>query len=97
MDFPEKYKKKLPENFESNCSSETTEQLKKRILASESVIYTIDKNEKSDVKLNAAKDLVKEYGGAYREAKNVEMAKIKYCLYLIESRGEDLDNAENKE
>jgi len=91
-EFPEKYSKKLPTGFADNMDAADTIELIKVIVESEGNIYTIDKASDADHKLNAAKDLVKELASAYREAKGCQTAKIKYCLWLMENRGENLDN-----
>ena len=41
----------------------------------------------SDVKLNAAKEVMKDLSKSYRDSKSIETAKIKYCLHVLESRG----------
>ncbi len=86
-DFPERLSKKLPDNFESNTDSATTEEIKKIILDSESSIYDVDKEAELDEKLNAAKAIVKDLSKAYRDKKACESAKIKYCLWVLENRG----------
>ena len=66
--------------------------LKKIIVTSEGNIYTIEKEKDDDTKLNAAKELVKEYSAPYRDAIKVQTAKVKYALFLLEGKGEELDN-----
>jgi len=90
--FPDKYLKKLPTGFTDNMDAADTKELKKVIVESEGNIYTIDKAAEADHKLNGAKDLVKELSSSYREAKGCQTSKIKYCLWLMENRGENLDN-----
>lgn len=92
--FPEKWAKvlkSLPE-FKEIADAASTEDLKKIIVTSEGNIYTIEKEKTDDVKLNAAKELVKENSAPYRDAAKVQMAKIKYALFLLEGKGVDLDN-----
>lgn len=91
-DFPDKFYKKLPDGFADNAKAMKDDDLKKVIIEAEGNIYTIDKEKDSCDKLNAAKDLVKEISEPWRDAKACQTAKIKYALWLLESRGMDLDN-----
>lgn len=90
--FPTKWEKKLPTGFKDDAESLDTDGLKQVIISSEGNISTIEKEMAADEKLKAAKDLVKDLSGAYKDGISAQMAKIKYCLYLMETRGEDLDN-----
>jgi hypothetical protein len=92
--FPEKWAKVLKDlpEFKDNADAASTDDLKKIIVDCEGNIYTIDKEKDDDVKLNAAKELVKEMSGPYRDAIKVQTAKIKYALFLLEGKGVDLDN-----
>lgn len=89
--FPKKWLTKLPTGFTDDVGTMDEVSLKKVIFESESNIYTIDKEKDNDTKLNAAKDLVKDLSIPYRDAKATQTAKIKYCLYLLEGRGANLD------
>lgn len=92
--FPEKWAKvikDLPE-FKDSADAASNDDLKKIIVTCEGNIYTIEKEKDADVKLNAAKELVKEHSAPYRDAAKVQMAKIKYALFLLEGKGVDLDN-----
>jgi hypothetical protein len=92
--FPEKWAKVLKDlpEFKENADAASTDDLKKIIVTSEGNIYTIEKEKDDDTKLNAAKDLVKEYSAPYRDAVKVQTAKVKYALFLLEGKGEDLNN-----
>jgi len=96
MGFPEKWNKVLKDlpEFKESVDAMSSEDIKKVIVQSEANIYTIDREKDGDVKLNAARELVKENSAPYRDAKKVQTAKIKYCFYLLESKGEDLSNTE---
>jgi len=83
----DKVLKKLPEGFADAMMASDTEDIKKKILESEGHIYEIDKEKEADEKLKAARESLKELGAAYREAKATANAKIKYCMYVLESRG----------
>ena len=41
--------------------------------------------------IGQVKELVKDYSMKYREAIKFQTAKIKYALFLLESKGVDLD------
>ena len=92
--FPEKYAKVLKDlpEFKEIADAASTEDLKKIIVESEGNIYTIDKEKDDDTKLNAAKELVKDYSAPYRDAIKVQTTKVKYALFLLEGKGIDLDN-----
>jgi len=92
--FPEKWAKVLKDlpEFKENADASNSDDLKKIIVTSEGNIYTIEKEKEENTHLNAAKDLVKEYSAPYRDAIKVQTAKIKYALFLLEGKGEELDN-----
>jgi tricorn protease-like protein len=92
--FPEKWLKKLPTGFVENVESMSEEDVKRVIFESEGNIYTVDREMDQDQKLSAAKELVKDYSSAYRDAKAALTAKIKYCLFVLEGRGMDLETTE---
>lgn len=91
--FPDKWLKKIPD-WKETADSMTEEQLKNSIFDCEGNIYIIEKEKSADVKLRAAKEIVKEHTAPYNEAKSVQTAKIKYALYLLENRGVNLDSTE---
>lgn len=95
--FPEKWAKVLKDlpEFKENADAASSEDLKKIIVTSEGNIYTIEKEKDDDTKLNAAKELVKEYSAPYRDAVKVQTAKVKYALFLLEGKGEDLNNTKD--
>lgn len=97
MSFPKKLSQKLPEGWSDSADSMSTDELKKVIVDCEGNVHVIERSKDTDTKLNAAKELVKELGGAYRDAKATNVAKIKYCLYLMESRGINIDTTEPSE
>lgn len=92
--FPKKYNNiisKMPE-FKDLADSADTEELKRIIVECEGNLYTIEKEMSEDIKLNSAKELVKEYSELYRDGIKAQVAKVKYALFLLDGRGEDLDN-----
>lgn len=85
--FPEKLLKKLPTGFSDDADAMSEEDLKKTIIASENNIANIEKEKENDAKLNAAKSIVQDLNTPYREAKNAQSAKIKYCIFLLKNKG----------
>ena len=83
--------KKLPEGFTSIVDSAKDQDLKSMLCQCEANIYTIDAAKDADVKLSKLKDEVKEASASYREAKQVQSAKITYILHSLEERGLDLE------
>lgn len=88
----DKIVKKMPE-FKETADAASVEDLKKMIVTCEGNVYTIDKEEESDEKLNAAREVAKDLSGPYRDARKVQQAKIQYALLLLEGKGVDLDNS----
>jgi len=96
--FPEKYYKKLKGlSFMDDTDAKAAEDIKKEIVSSEERLYNLDKEMEEDANLQKAKEEVKLLTSAYREVVNIEKAKIKYCLYVMESRGYELSESEDKE
>ena len=85
--FPDKYLKKLTDEFVSNANGMSEAELKKVIFESEGSIYGIEKAKEADNDLNDAKAKVKELSKTYREDKAEQTAKIQYALWVMESRG----------
>jgi len=92
--FPEKWAKVLKDlpEFRDTADAASTDDLKKIIVTCEGNIYTVEKEKDDDVKLTGAKELVKEMSAPYKDALKVQMAKIKYSLFLLQGKGVDLDN-----
>lgn len=93
--FPDKWMKKIQDWKETADAMDETA-LKKAIVDCEGNIYVIEKEKLADVKLKAAKEIVKEHSAPYNEAKSVQTAKIKYALYLLENKGVDLNSTESE-
>lgn len=92
--FPEKWAKVLKElpEFKETADSSSVVDLKKIIVQCEGNIYTIENAKQDDSDLDKAKEVVKELSSPYRDAIKVQTAKVKYALYLLEGKGENLDN-----
>ncbi len=89
-EFPAKFLKKLQKGcaeFTDSANAMQTDDLKAMVLKCEKSLVEIDKAKDEDHKLNGAREIVKEYGKPYAESKALETAKIKYCMYVLESRG----------
>jgi hypothetical protein len=93
--FPDKYLKLLPEGFADTANGMKEDELEKVIVEAEGNIYVIEKEKAADTKLSAAKEIVKDHSAPYRDAKACQTAKLKYALWLLESRGVDLDTQED--
>jgi len=92
--FPDKWLKVLKEmpEFKDTADAASVEDLKKIVVTCEGNIYTIEREKESDEKLNAAAELVKEFSAPYRDAIKTQTAKIKYAMFLMDGKGENLDN-----
>lgn len=95
--FPEKWAKVLKDmpEFKDIADALSADDLKKMIVSCENNIYIVEKEKMDDTKLNGAKELVKEYSAPYRDAVKAQTAKIKYALFLLEGKGEDLSSKDN--
>lgn len=96
--FPEKWNKVLKEipEFKDTADSASADDLRKIIIQCEGNIYNVEKEKANDEKLNASKELVKEYTAPYRDAVKVQTAKIKYALFLLEGKGTELGDKEEE-
>lgn len=90
--FPDKYMKKISDlpDFVDGVNAMETDDIKKKILECEGHIYETDNAKEEDVELTQTREKARELAKPYRETKNIEVAKIQYCLYILESRGVNL-------
>ena len=79
---------KLPTGYAEDASGMNGEQLRAEIIKAETALHEVEKELKSDEKLQAARELVKDLVGAYNDVKKAQRAKIAYSLHLLEERGE---------
>jgi len=86
-EFPKRLQKRLPTGFEEAVQSMDLEEIKKKIYESESHAYEIERAKEEDEKLTQAKEMVKEIQAPYKDAYDTEAAKIKFCFFVLESRG----------
>lgn len=87
-DFPAKWKKKLPEGYEEKAEALSQAELEAEILKAEKSSSDTEHDMEQDPKLNVLKEDVKVLAGGYKEVIMAEKAKIKYCLFLLRSRGQ---------
>ncbi len=88
--FPEKYRKKLQtlaEGFMDTIDQLDTEEIKKRILTAEGNIYEIEYEKDNNEKFLKIKEEMQLISKPFAEAKTVETAKIKYCVYILTEKG----------
>lgn len=97
VNFPDKWLKKLPTGWVDTAESMSEEELKRAIIEAEGNLITIEREKEANVDLQAAKAVAKDLGGGFREASAAQNAKIKYALFLLESRGVDLDSTGGKD
>jgi hypothetical protein len=82
---------KMPE-FKDTADAASVDELKKIIVECEGNIYTVNKEEEANIKLQSAKEMVKTLSEPHREGRKYQQAKIQYALLLLENKGVDLDN-----
>jgi hypothetical protein len=85
--FPKRFEKHLPENFKENSESKSNDELLKEILKASHAQADTEKDMLADAKLSALKEDLKALNGGYRDLLACENSKIKYCLFLLKSRG----------
>lgn len=86
--FPPKLWEKLEVTWRDGAQSKSNDDLKADLLKAERLISQTEKDMSEDISLEEAKQQVKDLSGGYRDVISVERAKIKYCLYLLETRGD---------
>lgn len=84
------------QSWANDINGVTNEELKKMIVEFDGNVYTIEKEKAEDAELAGLKEQIKALSAGYREATQVQLTKSRYCLNLLESRGVDLDNTEEK-
>jgi small-conductance mechanosensitive channel len=85
--FPKKYASKLPDGFQEQADSMSTEELKKKLVQAEQVISSTDKDMENDLRLEDAKKQVKELSADYKETINSYQAVVRYIVYVLNNRG----------
>jgi hypothetical protein len=74
----------LSKTFVDSVSELSEEEVEQLVVQAEKVIRKITLEKKNDVRLNAAKDLVKDLGGAYSSAISYESAKKSFLMDRLE-------------
>lgn len=87
-DFPKKWASKLPDSFQDDVASLSSDEVKEKILKCEESLIILEREMDADDKLAALKESVKDLAGGYREAMNCERAKVRYLMHLRCERGE---------
>lgn len=88
--FPQKYTKKLTEEFISAVDQMSSDEIKARIITCEGHLFDIVGAKEADTKLQEARALAKELAAPYRDSKNEETAKLQYCIFVLQGRGVQL-------
>ncbi len=78
--------KDVPE-FVDGINAADTEEIKAKVMVCEGHLYEIDNDKMNNAKLQELSAELKEMTKPYADAKSLEMAKIKYCIYTLQSRG----------
>jgi len=87
LEFPKRWLSKLPDGFTDTVNTMDTEDIKKMMVECERSAGEVEKEMDNDIKLGAAKELVKDLGGAYRDTLKTYKAKIKYLVFTMDQRG----------
>ena len=85
--FPNKYAKHLSVEDVDNINAMGAEELEKKVIEAENSIAEQEKLREADETLTAAKSVIKDLGGAYKESMGRQTAIIKYALLCLESKG----------
>lgn len=93
-EFPNKYLKILKSfpDFKDAADGASVEELKEMVLKAEKNIYVIEQEKAADMKLAGLKEQLKDINGAFSDAKKCQTAKLQYALYMLESKGQDMDS-----
>lgn len=79
---------RLPVGFVEDSAAWGEQELKDCIVKAETVLRDTEREMKSNEKLQGAKEIVKDIGGAYNDTIKAQKAKIAYSLHLLEERGQ---------
>jgi hypothetical protein len=96
--FPEKWAKVLKDlpEFKDTADAASADDLKKMIVTCEGNISNIENSKAEDVKLNGARELVKEMSAPYRDAIKCQQCKVKYALFCLQGKGIEIGDAETE-
>ena len=82
-----KLRKILPSGLPEDIEEMSPEDLKKRIVDSESNLKETEQSRDNDEQLKGARELVKDLSEPYRDAMKVQRATQRYALLILESKG----------
>ncbi len=88
--FPKNLATKLPADFADTVNAMSAEEINERILQAEGNIYKVEDDLATNEGILSAKEELKSMTGPYRDTKKMEAAKIKYCLWVLEERGQEI-------
>ncbi len=96
-EIPKKWLKLLDDGWKTSAQGFSTDEIKKKIVQWEQAVSSAEKDMEADTKLSALKDKaaelkeeIKETSKVYNETILESQAKIRYVVYLLESRGVSL-------
>lgn len=79
---------KLPVGFAEEAAGMDGDALRSVIVAAETSIREVEREQGADEKLQGARKIAKDLARGYSDAKRAQRAKIAYSLHLLEERGE---------
>jgi hypothetical protein len=82
-----KLRKIIPPGVPEELEALAPEELKKRIVDSESNVREAEQSRDNDEHLQAARQVMKDLSEPYREAIKVQRAMQRYALLMLESKG----------
>lgn len=88
ISFPKKFKKYLPVGFEENAERMETSDIKVRLIELQKEISQAETDLSNDVKVQEAKEAVKDLVDPYKDIIKGSTAMTKYYLYVLDGRGQ---------
>jgi hypothetical protein len=85
--FPEKEWNKLPDAWRSSADSKQTDELEKDLIKAVRSMTHTSADLRNDSKILSIQEQLKELKSMYTEVIALESAKIKYIIYLFNTRG----------
>lgn len=80
-------KKILPQGWAEGTEAASEEELRKTVADSAMAVVAVNEAEKQDPDIDVLVEDLKNARSSYREVRQVETAKIKYCRELLKDRG----------
>jgi len=85
--FPKKWDNALPAGFKDEVETFSEDQLKASIVKSNKAISIAEKDMDEDEELAAAKEELKRLAEPFKEAIKSANAQARYCVFLLNQRG----------